>query len=252
MGEPVAINGQSVDYRDEAITYEGYLSLPAANRKRLPCVLLGHDWSGLRDGIRRVADRIAGLGVACFAFDVYGKGNRGDPRGDNSRLMKPVMDNRTLLRQRLLAAMSHVQSRSEVEPSQIVAMGYCFGGLCALDLARAAPPGLIGAISIHGDLRPPAIGAQAKIEASVLILHGWEDPIAPPTDVLAIAKELTDAGADWQLHAYGHAKHGLAFVGADMPERGIKYDKAASDRSWVAVLNFLGERMGLPLAAGQR
>ncbi|HME83513.1 MAG TPA: dienelactone hydrolase family protein, partial [Roseiarcus sp.] len=92
MGEPVAINGQSVDYRDEAITYEGYLSLPAANRKRLPCVLLGHDWSGLRDGIRRVADRIAGLGVACFAFDVYGKGNRGDPRGDNSRLMKPVVD----------------------------------------------------------------------------------------------------------------------------------------------------------------
>jgi dienelactone hydrolase len=140
--------------------------------------------------------------------------------------------------------MSHVQSRSEVEASKIVVMGYCFGGLCALDLARAAPQGLVGAISIHGDLRPPGLTTQPKIEASVLVLHGWDDPIAPPADVLAICTELTEAGADWQLHAYGHAMHAFTFVGADMPEKGIKYDRTASERSWISVVNFLGETVG--------
>ncbi|MGK9797776.1 dienelactone hydrolase family protein, partial [Salmonella enterica subsp. enterica] len=81
-----------------------------------------------------------------------------------------------------------------VDPARIAAVGYCFGGLCALDLARAAPPNLVAAISIHGVLRPPRIGRQGPISASVLLLHGWEDPVAPPADVLAIASELTDAG----------------------------------------------------------
>lgn len=249
MGEGSEFDGRDAEYHDATDVYQGYFACPASQRTPLPCVLLGHDWSGLNDGMRRAADRIARLGLPCFAFDVYGAGRRGDPGGDNTPLLRPLMDDRALLRQILVAAMSHVQSRPEVEPDRIVAMGYCFGGLCALDLARASPPGLIGAISVHGDLRPPRAGPQPKIEASILILHGWEDPIAPPSDLLAIAGELTDAGADWQIHAYGRAMHAFTFVGVDMPERGLKYDKAASERSWMAVQNFLGERAGLRLSA---
>lgn len=65
--------------------------------------------------------------------------------------------------------------------------------------------------------------------------------MTPPADVLAVAKELTDAKADWQLHAYGHEMHAFTAVGVDAPERGLKYDAAAARRSWTAMTNFLDE-----------
>jgi dienelactone hydrolase len=86
------------------------------------------------------------------------------------------------------------------------------------------------------------------VTASVLVLHGWEDPMAPPADVLAVTKEMTDAGADWCLHAYGHALHAFTFEGASMPERGIAYDAAAARRSWSALQGFLAEILGPPAA----
>lgn len=88
---------------------------------------------------------------------------------------------------------------------------------------------------------PPALGAQAPITAKVLVLHGWDDPLAPPTDVLALARELTDADADWQQHAYGHAMHAFTSEGANMPEHGIAHHPAAARRSWAAMRSFLEE-----------
>ncbi|MCY1217562.1 Dienelactone hydrolase family protein [compost metagenome] len=157
--------------------------------------------------------------------------------------MNPLLSDRALLRQRLLAGLEAAKALSGVDASRMAVVGYCFGGLCALDLARAAPPDLLAAISVHGVLQPPLIGEQAPITASVLLLHGWEDPVAPPKDVLCIAKELTEAGADWQLHAYGHARHAFTFEGANFPERGIVYDAAADRRSWAAMRAFLAERL---------
>ena len=98
-----------------------------------------------------------------------------------------------------------------------------------------------GAISIHGIFPPPNIGPQADIATKVLILHGWEDPMARPADVEMVAKELTGAKADWQLHAYGHAMHAFTGKDVDAPERGMQYDAAADRRSWTATVGFLAE-----------
>ncbi|SOY64380.1 putative Carboxymethylenebutenolidase; Dienelactone hydrolase family [Cupriavidus taiwanensis] len=235
-----------ITYTDGTTVFEGYVASPAGmTASRTPCVLLAHEWSGLNAAMRRCADRFAALGYLCFAADVYGKGVRGDERGDNARLMNPLLADRRLLRRRLLAGFEAAQRLPGVNPRQMAAVGYCFGGLCALDLARAAAPGLVAAASFHGVLQPPRIGPQRRIDASVLLLHGWEDPIAPPADVLAIATELTQAGADWQLHAYGHARHAFTFEGANFPERGIAYDGAADRRSWAACAAFLAERFAL-------
>jgi dienelactone hydrolase len=100
-----------------------------------------------------------------------------------------------------------------------------------------------GVVSIHGIFHPPKLGEQAPITAKVLILHGYDDPMAPPDHVLAVARELTEAGADWQLHAYGGTMHAFTAVGANMPERGIVYNAAAARRSWVAMKNFLEEAL---------
>lgn len=225
----------SIEFTDGEAVFEGYAVQSDLSGNENACVVLAHDWSGLNDPVRALAKRYAGLGYTCFALDVYGRGVRGDPVGDNSHLMDPLLSDRALLRQRLLAGFEAARRLPTVDGRRMAAVGYCFGGLCALDLARAAPSGLKTAVSFHGVLRPPELGPQAPIEASILLLHGWEDPVAPPQDVLSIARELTEAGSDWQLHAFGHAQHAFTFAGANLPERGIVYDRKADMRSWEAM-----------------
>jgi len=237
----MAFNGNLVDYSDGVDTFEGYVSLPAGVTGPRPGVLLAHDWAGLHDGMKVIADRVAALGYVCFALDVYGKGVRGNPAGDNSAIMVPVVSNRPLLRRRLLAAFEALGRQPAVDPNRMAIAGYCFGGLCALDLARAAPAGLKAATSFHGLLKPALISPQAPITAKVLVLHGWSDPMAPPADVEAFGEEFTAAGADWQLHAYGHALHAFTVEGVNNPAGGMAYQAAAARRSWASFTAFLTE-----------
>src|SRR5215831_9947101 len=197
----------SIEYTDSETTFEGYLSFDSSSNARRPCMLIAHAWDGLNAHCVALANEYARKGFVAMAIDVYGKGCRGKVDGDNSQLMNPVMADRRLLRTRLTAALECAQRCEYVRADQTMIIGYCFGGVCALDLARAAPQGLIGAIAVHSSFSSPNIDPQLRITASILALHGWEDPMAPPSDVLAFASEMTAAGADWQLHAYGHAKH---------------------------------------------
>lgn len=222
------------------VTCELYVSAPEGGGRK-PAVLVAHNWAGQGEPERHTADRLAALGYVGIAIDVYGKGVRGGPGEDNSALMAPYMADRALLRDRLLAAVDCAAGLPEVDANRIGFAGYCFGGLCALDLARCGTDTVKGVVSLHGIFAPPKIGPQGKIAASVLILHGWEDPMATPPDVLGVAKELTDAGADWSLHAYGHALHAFTHPGVNMPEMGVKYDEKADKRSWQAMVNFFEE-----------
>ena len=237
----MAFTGSPIDYTDGTDAFEGYIALPAGAKAPLPCVLLAPDWAGVHDGMRAIADRVAALGYVCLALDFYGKGKRGDPMGDNSALMGPVAGNRPMLRRRLLAALAAAQAHAAVDARKLAIMGYCFGGLCALDLARAAPAGLLAAASFHGILKAPGIAPQAPITAKVLVMHGWSDPLAPPSDVEAFAAEFTAAAADWQLHAYGHALHAFTVEGRNAPAMGMAYNEPAARRSWASLKAFLAE-----------
>lgn len=229
------------DYTDGETTFGGYLALNGDNKTQRPCVLVGHAWSGPSEHFNIVADTLSKHGFIGFAFDVYGKGVRGEVDGDNSHLMNPLMEDRALLRKRLLAAFKEAQKHPLVLPDRIAILGHCFGGLCALDLARANPDGLKGAVSIHGLLKSPKLDPKPQIDSSVLVLHGWEDPMVKPSSVLEFSEEMTMAGADWQIHSYGHAMHAFTFVGADIPELGIKYNEKADRRSEKAYIDFLKE-----------
>ena len=236
--------GRDIEYIGDGTVFEGYVVVPQSAPPDSACVVLAHDWSGLTAPTKCLAAHYAGLGYICFALDVYGKGVRGDPLGVNAHLMNPLMQDRALLRRRLLAGYTAAGQFAGVDNTRMAAVGYCFGGLCALDLARAGPPNLRAAVSFHGGLQSPDGEETAPISASVLLLHGWEDPVAPPEDVLAITRELTAAGADWQLHVYGHAQHAFTFEGADFPERGIVYDPRADQRSWAAMRSHLAATLG--------
>jgi dienelactone hydrolase len=217
-------------YSDGKTEFEGYLALPQSPNEKRSCIMIAHAWDSPNAFFNNLADEMAKKGYVAFAIDVYGKGNRGKIDGDNSHLMDPLIKDRELLQTRLLLAFNEMRKHPSVMPDRIAILGYCFGGLCALDLARANPEGLRGAVSIHGPLFSPAPPA-SKIDSSVLVLHGWEDPVAKPPSVLSFAEEMTQAQADWQIHCYGHAQHAFTFVGANIPELGIKYDQKAHHRA---------------------
>jgi dienelactone hydrolase len=144
-----------------------------------------------------------------------------------------------LLRRRLLAGLAAAKALPIVDAKRIAVIGFCFGGLCALDFARANAD-VRGVVSIHGLLKPSGL-TEPKIAPRVLMLHGYDDPLAPPEDVLAVAREFTAAGADWQLHAYGDTVHAFTNPSANDRAGGMQYDEAADRRSWHALEEFLGE-----------
>jgi len=230
-------------YRDGDTLCEGFVAMPSGPGPH-PAVLVAHNWAGQSDADNGVATKLAALGYVGIAIDVYGKGSRGDPQGDNSALMGPWMADRAGLRSRLLAAVAAAAADPMVDDSQIAMIGYCFGGLCALDVARSATPDVKAVASFHGVYPPPNIGSQPAITAKVLVLHGWDDPMAPPDATVALAHELTAAGADWQIHAYGGTMHAFTAPGANNPAGGVLYNPAADRRSWQALTGFLAEVFG--------
>lgn len=230
-----------LDYTDGKHTFEGFVAHNQSKAGKSPCVIICHAWGGQSDFDRDTAEKLAALGYVGFAADVYGKGVRGESGADNTILIQPLLDDREGLKERLLCAVAAAKSLPYVDPDKIAAIGFCFGGLCALDLARATTPDIKGVISFHGLFFPPNLGEQKKIEAKILILHGWEDPLATPENVISITEELTKADADWQLHAFGKTKHAFTLPSANDISKGNFYNAMSANRAWQAAENFLSE-----------
>ncbi len=229
----------SFTYTDGDQICEGYVALPGGEGP-FPAVLIAHNWAGQSASDNAIADKLATLGYAGVAIDVYGQGVRGDLQGDNSALMGVWMADRAALQQRLLAAVSAVAAHPAVDADRVAIIGYCFGGLCALDVARSGSPQVKGAVSFHGVYAPTGLAAE-PITAKVLVLHGWDDPMTPPDATVALARELSAAGADWQIHAYGGTMHAFTFAEANNPAGGIMYNADADRRSWQTMRDFLSE-----------
>ena len=238
----MAIETRYVDYRDGDTVLEGMLAYDSAARRPAPGVVVCHAWAGRSEFECDRARALAELGYAGFALDVFGKGVLAEDREACAEQIKPFMENRESLHQRLAAGVEAARGQAEVDAEQMAAIGYCFGGLCALDLARIGV-GLKGVVSFHGLLAPPGI-EYGRIESRVLALHGWDDPMVPPDQVMALAEEMTAAEADWQLHAYGDTQHAFTKPDADDPSFGTVYKARADRRSWQSMRDFLAEALG--------
>ena len=231
---------KTIDYEDGSRLLEGYLAYHDTDQPK-PAVLVAHDWSGRREFACRAAERIADMGYVGFALDMYGKGIIGAD-GDvekNGALMSPFAKDRALLRRRINVALNTVRQLPQVDAAKVAAMGYCFGGMCVLELARSGAD-VLGVISIHGIFAAGNVDNE-KITAKVLCLHGHDDPMVPPEQVLAFETEMTRAGADWQVHVYGGTMHAFTNPKANNPDFGTVYKEVAANRAYQSIANFLEE-----------
>jgi dienelactone hydrolase len=232
---------EMIDYQDGDTRLEGYVAWDDSIAGPRPAVLVAHDWTGRRDFAKGKAEEMASLGYVGFALDMYGKGvfgSDGDVEG-NSALMNPLAGDRAALRARMKAALTAVRALDVVDSSKVGATGYCFGGMCVIELARAGAD-VAGVISIHGIFSPGDVPNE-KITSRILCLHGQDDPMVPPEQVLDFENEMSAADADWQVHAYGGTMHAFTNPAANDPGFGTVYNPVADRRATQSIKNFFEE-----------
>ncbi len=203
-------------------------------------VLLLHGGAGLGDHERERGARLAELGFTVLAPDLFGE--RFTDRAHGIRVIEGLANDRLALRARLATALAFLGAAPGVDARRLVAVGHCFGGLAALELARSGAD-VRAVVSLHGQLGARLPADPGAIRAKVLACAGAEDPFCLPEQRAAFEREMTDARADWQLHVYGGARHGFSVPGIDRAKQpGCAHDPKADARSWAAMLELFGER----------
>jgi dienelactone hydrolase len=230
-----------IEYRHGNAVLEGYLVYDDQMKGKRPGVIVVHEWYGLNDYARERTEQLADLGYTAFAIDMYGKGVRAKNVEEAAKLAGIYRSDRRLMRTRAAAGLDTLRRQPFVDTGRIAAIGYCFGGGTALELARSGAE-LSGVVSFHGNLDTPNPDDAKAIRARVLALHGADDPLVTPEQVHAFQGEMRNAALDWQMVIYGGAVNSFTnpASGSD-PSRGIAYNEKADKRSWAAMRLFLDE-----------
>ncbi|HEY2343785.1 MAG TPA: dienelactone hydrolase family protein [Chthoniobacteraceae bacterium] len=245
LASRAALSEHSVSYQDGDTACEGFVAYDDASKAARPGVLVFHDWMGLTDHTRDVCRQLAQMGYVAFAADMYGKGVRPANAQAAAAEAGKYKADRPMVRRRAEAALAQLKATQlpggGVQSGKIAAIGYCFGGLCAIELARDGAP-LAGVVSFHGALDSPNPADGAKIKAKLLILHGADDPFVKKDDIEAFLSELRAAKVDWQMVYYANAVHAFSepWAGTDN-SKGAAYNAEAARRSWQAMKDFFAE-----------
>lgn len=235
-----AVVTRSVDYQDGKTVLQGFLALPEG-KGPWPGVLIAHSWNGHDAYVERRARELAEAGYAAFALDMYGKGVYHQDPKDAGAASGAFKKDRPAMQRRARKGLDLLARTPGVDRKKLVAMGYCFGGTVALELARSGA-GLSGVAVFHGGLDTPKAARKGAFPPHVLVLQGGDDPWVTPKDVAAFEDEMRAVGTDWQVNVYGGAVHAFSIPEAgDDPSVGAAYDRKADLRSWEAFLGFLRE-----------
>jgi len=238
------VHSETVTYKADDTTLRGFLAYDDSTDAERPGVIVVHEWWGLNDYIRWRARRLAELGYAALAVDMYGGGKTADNPDDAGKLMNGVLEDMQTAESRLKAGLELLRDQELTDSSRIAAIGYCFGGAMVLHAARIGMD-LRGVVSFHGALGSAHKPERGGVRAKVLVCHGADDKLVPDEDVAALKKEMEDAGADLRFIAYEGALHG--FTNPDADANGKKYglplayNAQVDEKSWKAMQEFFDE-----------
>jgi dienelactone hydrolase len=239
-----AIQVREVDYREGNTELQGRLVYDDSLTGKQPGVLVFHEWMGPTSYELRRAEQLAQLGYVAFVADVYGKGVRPKNQDEARDQATKYKSDRPLMRERARAALDTLRNQEMVDPARIGAIGYCFGGTTALELARSGA-GIAGAVAFHGGLDSPDPYETKNIKAKILVLHGAADPTISPEVVSEFLDGLRKSSADWQFVEYGGARHGFSNpANGNDPKSPVAYNEKADRRSWGAMKDFFSEILG--------
>ena len=215
---------------------------PAQPGRRRSGIMLIHGGAGLDDHARQQARRYAELGYVVLACDLFGRDLTGGSREQIVAFLTAMRDDPDRLVRRAQAGLD-LLARVQASDGPLAVVGFCFGGLAALQLARSGAP-IAAAVSIHGSLTSRVRAQPGQVRARLLVCHGALDPHVPLADVTAFAAEMNAAGADWQLNMYGGAQHGFPHTEARpgaVP--GVAYHEQADTLSFAATRDFLARAL---------
>jgi len=233
-----------LDYADGPLACRGWLAGGDAAAGPRPGVVLFPDARGMGEAAKDCAKRLASEGYVVLVADLYGHATFVEELPDAVRLMNELRGDVARWRQRARAALEALARQPGVDRRKLAAIGYCFGGSTALELARSGAA--LGAIvSFHGGLASPRLEDAINIKGRVLVCHGADDPLVPPDQVAAFVAAMCNAPVDWQLHSYAGVVHGFTNPEADHAGTpALAYNAAADRRSWQAMLALFGEVLG--------
>ncbi|HZV35447.1 MAG TPA: dienelactone hydrolase family protein [Verrucomicrobiae bacterium] len=236
------LHTEAVEYKDGDTVLEGYLAYDeSAGKAKRPGVLIVHQWKGLGEYEKHRAEMLAQMGYVAFAADIYGK----DIRPRDAKLAGAeagkYKSNRQLLRERVNAGLQVLKQNELTDTSRVAAIGYCFGGMAAIELARSGAD-VKGVVSFHGALDSPDPEAGKNIKCKVLALQGANDPFVPASDIEAWENEMRQWKVDWQLVKFGGAVHSFTEKEAGNDNsKGAAYNEKADLRSWEDMKQFFAE-----------
>lgn len=235
------ITVESLVYQVDGAAYESRLVFDADIKSPRPGLVMAPNWMGVSEGAERIAQAVASQGYVVLLADLYGQSVRPQDADGALAAMMPLKNDRGLLRTRMQAALQQLteQSFATVDSANLASFGFCFGGCCALELARDGAP-LKAAVSFHGTLDTPNPADANNIKGAVLVMHGDADPLVPKEQLPAFTDEMNAANVDWQLISYGGAYHSFTDPEANNPGKQM-YDKKISDRAFQAMHNLFAE-----------
>ena len=224
--------------------FKGRLNLPEGQEPH-PCIILFHAWMGKDSFVDAKGEELVEtLGVATFTADLYGDGKCVKTKEEATALMMPLYLDRAELLRRAHLALETVTHQKEIKKNRIAALGFCFGGLAAIELYRSGAP-IVSAAAFHPTLGVEMGGKKAKtvpiskdIQGSIIVLQGYLDPLNTPEDIDSFQKEMSEAGVDWQLNMYGRAKHAFTNPDAHDEKSGLVYNQEISNRAFSAMSSF--------------
>ena len=242
-----AVQGKEVSYQANGTTLKGYIAYDDSIKGKRPAVLVVHEWWGHNDYARKRANMLAELGYTALAVDMYGDGKQAHHPDEAGKFATEVSQNMPLAKARFEAGMQLLREQKTVDPKEMAAIGYCFGGGVVLNMARMGE-NLKGVVSFHGSLGTDNPARPGKIKARIISFSGEDDPMISADKVTAFKKEMESAGANYRVVTYPGAKH--AFTNSEADELGKKfnlplaYNASADKDSWQQATVFLREIFG--------
>ena len=227
------VTAKNVSYFDDSLECIGCLSIPESSNL-LPLVLIAHTWKGRSEFEDQKVNALNALGYAALSIDIYGGGINGKSIEENQSLIEPFVNDRQLFRQRLISAVEYGKSIDGIDTSKIAMIGFCFGGLAAIELARSGYD-LSGCVSFHGLLNQSEESLN-KVNAKLLVLNGDRDPMVSSQQILALQNEMTESEADWQFINYGNTYHAFTNPLANDVAMGTVYNHDSDKRLLIQAL----------------